>query len=197
MYLLIESAVRGLLMVNGQFCGPVDAQGQTFPAGKDAEIYIQFFPLTEDVRALTVEMILEKGKIIKLEPQSRGYALVWPDDIIELELHPDGAPQNEETEAVSGVLLRYLTLRLNGDERAEQMIMRPVSLPTYEAVVPLRFAPLRAPERFDERAGLVKRIAPNIARVDAALAMTVPAGQGRRMIEQIEVMQTSIRDELL
>lgn len=190
MYLLIESAVRGLLTVNGQFCGPVDAQGQTFPASKDAEIYIQFFPLAEDVRPLTVELMLENGKITKLEPQSRGYALVWPDGIIQLELHPDGAPQNEETEAVSGALLRYLTLHLAGDERAEQMLMRPVSLPAYDAVVPLRFAPLRAPERFDDRAGLVRRIAPNVARVDAALAMTVPAGQGRRMIEQIEVMET-------
>jgi len=55
-------------------------------------------------------------------------------------------------------------------------------------VVPLRFAPLRAPERFDERAGLVVRLAPNIARVNAALAVTVPTGQGKRLIEQIEVM---------
>ena len=45
-----------------------------------------------------------------------------------------------------------------------------------------------APERFDERAGLVTRLAPNIARVNAALAVTVPTGQGRRMIERIEVM---------
>ena len=54
--------------------------------------------------------------------------------------------------------------------------------------VPLRFAPLHAPERFDERAGLVTRLAPNIARVNAVLAVTVPTGQGRRMIERIEVM---------
>ena len=45
-----------------------------------------------------------------------------------------------------------------------------------------------APERFDERAGLVVRLAPNIARVNAALAVTVPTGQGKRLIEQIEVM---------
>ena len=61
-------------------------------------------------------------------------------------------------------------------------------LPAYDAVVPLRFAPLHAPERFDERAGLVTRLAPNIARVNAALAVTVPTGQGRRMIERIEVI---------
>ena len=41
---------------------------------------------------------------------------------------------------------------------------------------------------FDERAGLVVRLAPNIARVNAALAVTVPTGQGKRLIEQIEVM---------
>lgn len=53
-----------------------------------------------------------------------------------------------------------------------------------------RFALRRCmrPERFDERAGLVTRLAPNIARVNAALAVTVPTGQGRRMIERIEVM---------
>lgn len=28
----IQCAVRGLLTVNGQFCGPVDGGGQTFPA---------------------------------------------------------------------------------------------------------------------------------------------------------------------
>ena len=41
-----------------------------------------------------------------------------------------------------------------------------------------------------ERAGLLKRLAPNVARVDAALASTVPAGQGRRMIERVEIVRT-------
>ena len=88
-------------------------------------------------------------------------------------------------------LLRYLTLRLAGDESAAQLLMRPQDapqLPEYDAVVPLRFSPLRAPERFDERAGLVRRIAPNVAQVDAALAVTAPAGQGHRLIERIEVL---------
>ena len=74
---------------------------------------------------------------------------------------------------------------------ADALLMHPAAakgLPAYDAVVPLRFAPLRAPERFDERAGLVVRLAPNIARVNAALAVTVPTGQGKRLIEQIEVM---------
>ena len=89
------------------------------------------------------------------------------------------------------VLLRYLALRLAGDAAADALLMHPAAakgLPAYDAVVPLRFAPLRAPERFDERAGLVVRLAPNIARVNAALAVTVPTGQGKRLIEQIEVM---------
>ena len=30
--LRIQCAVRGLLTVNGQFCGPVEGDGQTFPA---------------------------------------------------------------------------------------------------------------------------------------------------------------------
>ena len=84
-----------------------------------------------------------------------------------------------------------LALRLAGDAAADALLMHPAAakgLPAYDAVVPLRFAPLRAPERFDERAGLVVRLAPNIARVNAALAVTVPTGQGKRLIEQIEVM---------
>ena len=82
-------------------------------------------------------------------------------------------------------------MRLAGDAGADALLMRAGAaerLPAYDAVVPLRFAPLHAPERFDERAGLVTRLAPNIARVNAALAVTVPTGQGRRMIERIEVM---------
>ena len=89
------------------------------------------------------------------------------------------------------MLLRYLALRLAGDAAADALLMHLAAakgLPAYDAVVPLRFAPLRAPERFDERAGLVVRLAPNIARVNAVLAVTVPTGQGKRLIEQIEVM---------
>ena len=56
--------------------------------------------------------------------------------------------------------------------------------------MPLRFAPLSAPQRFDDRAGLVRPVAPNIAVVDAALAVTTPAGQGRQMIEQIQIIST-------
>ena len=67
----------------------------------------------------------------------------------------------------------------------------PPERPPYDAAVPLRLAPLRSGERFDERAGLVRRLAPNVARVDAALAVTVPAGQGRRRIETIEVQPFS------
>ena len=37
----------GLLTVNGQFCGPVDGGGQTFPAARDAEIFIEYMPLAQ------------------------------------------------------------------------------------------------------------------------------------------------------
>lgn len=52
-------------------------------------------------------------------------------------------------------------------------------LPAYDAVVPLRFAPLHAPERFDERAGLVTRLAPNIARVNAGACRHRADGTGQ------------------
>ena len=194
----IQCAVRGLLTVNGQFCGPVDGGGQTFPAAQDAEIFIEYTPLAQSAAPLALELVLAGGQIVRLEPAARGYALLWPDGVIQLELRPDtlDAPETGEAEqAAQSVLLRYLALRLAGDAAADAaadaLLMHPAAakgLPAYDAVVPLRFAPLRAPERFDERAGLVVRLAPNIARVNAALAVTVPTGQGKRLIEQIEVI---------
>ena len=171
-----------------------DGGGQTFPAAQDAEIFIEYTPLAQNAAPLALELVLAGGEIVRLEPAARGYALLWPDGVIQLELRPDapGEPETGEAEqAAQSVLLRYLALRLAGDAAADALLMHPAAakgLPAYDAVVPLRFAPLRAPERFDERAGLVVRLAPNIARVNAALAVTVPTGQGKRLIEQIEVM---------
>ncbi len=195
--LRIESAARGVLTVNGQFCGPLDGEGQAFPASENAEIYIQFFPFDPRARPLTAAMELEGGEIKHLEPQENAYALLWPDGIIQLELRPlwegeEGETQEAQEQAASGALLRYLSLRLSGQaDAARLLLMRPqeeVSLPPYDAVVPLRFAPLAAGERFDDRAGLVAREAPNVARVRAALAVTSPAGQGHRLIERVEVL---------
>lgn len=196
--LMIESGVRGLLMVNGQFCGPVDSEGQAFPTGKSAEIYMQLFPFDESAAPLTAELRLRDGQVERLEPRTRCFALVWPDGVIQLELRPQ--TQQEENEpprqAASGTLLRYLTMRLADEEQAQMLWMRPQDeaqapdLSGYHAAVPLRFAPVSASERFDERAGLVRRTADNVAQVDAALAITSPAGQGRRLIERMEILPT-------
>ena len=48
--LCIQCAIRGLLTINGQFCGPVDGEGQTFPTARDAEIFIEYMPLTENAK---------------------------------------------------------------------------------------------------------------------------------------------------
>ena len=194
--LFMECGIRGLLTVNGQFFGPLEACGQAFPASDTAEIYIQFFPFSEAAKPMILEMQLRAGQIIRLEPQTRGFALLWPDGIIQLELRPEGMEESsvqERTEVCSGVLLRYLAERLRGNPSAGAALLHPeqeVPLEGYEAVVPLRFAPLAASDRFDERAGLVRRLSENTARIDAALAMTVPAGQGRRMIERVEILKS-------
>lgn len=198
--LRIESAVRGVLLVNGQFCGPLGEEGQAFPASPDAEVYIQLFPFDPVVRPLTAALRLSGGTVEELLPERHAYALLWPDGIIQLELRPasDGGgeqAQGETQTAAAGVLLRYLTLHLAGSPEADALLLRAQeipALPPYDAVVPLRFAPLAAPERYDERAGLVRRLAPNVARVDAALAATVPAGQGRRLIERLLVMESRL-----
>lgn len=190
----IESAANGILMVNGCFCGPLE-EGQSFPASRNAEIYMQLFPFSAAIQPLTAALRLSGGQIERLEPQESCYALLWPDGVIQLELRPIGMMESAqpESETLPGcALLKYLTLRLGGDGQASQLLLRAQDEPEldgYAAVVPLRFAPIAASERFDERAGLVRRVAPNIAVVDAALAVTVPAGQGKRLIERVEIMR--------
>lgn len=196
--LLIESAARGLLYINGQFCGPIEEDGQAFPMGRDAEVYIQLIPFDERIHPVTAELHISGGMISCLSPGERCYALVWPDGIVQLELKPEGAPEHEQQgEAAAGsALLRYLLLRLAGDRQAMQLLMRPQEsgalpeLAEYETAVPLRFAPVAAGELFDERAGLVRRVLANAAVVDVVLAVTVPAGQGRRMIERMKLIRT-------
>jgi len=195
--LLIESAVKGVLLVNGQFCGPMEPQGQAFPMGENAEVYVQIFPFGE-AAPLTAALHMRGGKIARLEPKENAYALLWPDGVVQLELRMQAQTESaqEETQASSGTLVRYLALRLAGDPQAQRLWLRPQDaqsvpdLSAYHAVVPLRFAPLSAPEKYDDRAGLVRRISDNIAAVDAAMAVTAPAGQGRRLIERIDILKT-------
>lgn len=190
--LWLQSGVRGLLMVNGQFCGPLEEEGQAFPAGRDAEVYIQLFPFDASAAPLSARLHLRAGGVARLEPRDRCFALIWPDGVIQLELCPDPAREAETVEAAPQALLRYLTMRLSGNPQAGALWMRPQDEPqdlsAYHAAVPLRFAPLEAEERYDERAGLVRRIAENVAQVDAALAITASAGQGRRLIERMKIL---------
>ncbi|MBR5224165.1 MAG: hypothetical protein IKV90_00680 [Clostridia bacterium] len=193
--IFIESGADGVLLVNGFFCGPV-GEGQSFPAGRDAEVFIQLFPFGEAL-PLTVQLRLRNGQVERLVPQEAAYALCWPDGVIEVELRSsaqqaqeDGWTQRQEE---SGVLMRYLTLRLLGDMQAERLLLdarQTADLSGYEAAVPLRFAPKGTAARYDERAGLVRRLEENVAAVDAALAATVPVGQGMRRIERIDIVRT-------
>ena len=195
--LLIESAVQGVVFVNGQFCGPMEPEGQAFPMGKNAEVYIQLFPFGEGA-PLTAALRMRGGQLESLAPQESAFALLWPDGIVQLELRmrAQEEPVSQEAEPVYGTLLRYLTLRLAGDEQAQRLWLRPQDdmnapdLTGYDAAVPLRFAPLSAPDRFDDRAGLVLRIAPNVAAIDTAVAVTSPAGQGKRLLERIQIFPT-------
>ena len=195
--LLIESGTQGVLFVNGQFCGPMEREGQAFPMGENAEVYVQIFPFGE-AAPLTAALHMRGGKIARLEPKENAYAIIWPDGVVQLELRTRAQEDSaqEETQASAGTLVRYLTLRLAGDPQAQRLWLRPQDeqripdLSAYHAVVPLRFAPLSAPEKYDDRAGLVRRVTDNVAVVDAVLAVTSPAGQGRRLIERVEIFPT-------
>ena len=193
--LLIEHVGDGVLYVNGQFCGPMEREGQAFPCGENEEVYIQLFPFGESM-PLAAKLLLRGGKIASLEPQENCFALLWPDGILQLELRMKAVTHEHPTqETAMNVLMRYLHMRLSDDAQARLLMMgqdeRSVpDLSVYHAVVPLRFAPVQADERFDVCAGLVRKITDNVACVDAALAMTVPLGQGRRLIERLEIIRT-------
>mgnify|MGYP006868442120 CR=1 FL=1 len=92
--------------------------------GEALEIFIEYTPLAQSAAPLALELILAGGQIVRLEPAARGYALLWPDGVIQLELRPD-APGELETgeaeQAAQSVLLRYLALRLAGDAAADAL----------------------------------------------------------------------------
>ena len=194
--LYIESACRGLLMVNGQFCGPLEGEGQAFPMGNYLEAYIQFFPFEEGAAPVTAALQMRDGQLTRLEPEQKCFALIWPDGVVQLEIRAEEESkgvQNAAQGIAADKLLRYLTMKIAGDDKAEHLLMQGASgidTAAYTAAVPLRFAPESVSDRYDERAGLVRRILPNAAVVDAVFASTVPAGQGRRMIEKIEILRT-------
>lgn len=191
----IQSEARGVLMVNGVFCGPMEAEGQAFPAGKNAEVYVQLFPFGE-TPPLTAAMRLSGGRVESLAPADSAYALEWPDGIIQLELRSASVAQSaQETQerVPAGTLLRFLTMQLAGDAQAKHLLMGVQEIPdlsAYAAAIPMRFAPLHADPRYDDRAGLLRRRAENVAAIDTALAATVPAGQGMRRIERIDILRT-------
>lgn len=191
--LLIECGTPGVLFVNGQFCGPMEPEGQAFPCSADAEIYVQLFPFGE-CAPLTAKMRLCAGKIALLEPRESCFALLWPGGVIQLELRMGEQTAQREDGGAMNALLRYLVMRLDDHPQAQLLLMQPqageVDLTGYHAAVPLLFSPGEGNERFDQRAGLVRREAENIACVDLAMAITSPAGQGRRLIERIEIVRT-------
>ena len=195
--LLIESAAQGVLFVNGQFCGPMEPEGQAFPMGRNAEIYIQLFPFGEEA-PLTAAIEMRGGQIMRLEPRENAFALLWPGGLVQLELR-SRAQQAEETEKAQrmepDMLLRYLHLRLAGDPRAallraDRQDAGAQDLSAYHAAVPMRFAASAVPERYDLRAGLVRRAAENVACVDTALAVMEEGSQGRRLIGRMDIVRT-------
>lgn len=184
--LRIESRQDGVLLINGVFCGPV-GEGQTFPAGRDAEVYVQLFPYGEEA-PLTAYLQLRAGRIETLAPQENAYALMWPGGVMQMELRGkrerEKTPQSEETapeegrpkgesrdEALLAVLMRMLAQeRAGSGELAE-----------YEAAVPLRFGTGRAEGWVNAQAGLLRREAENVAAVDAAMARLEEGGRLVRM----------------
>lgn len=196
--LLIESAAQGVLFVNGQFCGPMEREGQAFPMGRNAEICVQLFPFGESA-PLTAMLEMREGQIVRLEPKESAFALLWPGGVVQLELRlkmqQEEAAEYAAQKTEADVLLRYLQLRLAGDPRAAllragQTDADGPDLSAYHAAVPVRFSLPVMSGGANLRAGLVRRIAENAACVDMALAETAGGGQGHRLIGRIRIART-------
>lgn len=194
--LLIESAAQGLLLINGQFCGPMEREGQAFPLGRNAEIYIQLIPFGE-AAPLAVGLEMRDGRIAKLYPKENAFALLWPGGVVQLELRMQSQKEPEQTaqRIEPDALVRYLHLRLAGDPRA--LLLRAgqqdgdaPDLSAYHAAVPMRFAGSDIPDGYALRAGLVRRSEENVAYVDMALAQMIDDGQGRRLIGRMDILRT-------
>ena len=142
--------------------------------------------------------------IQRLQPRQTPLPVQWTELLKKTNLRAEDTPEvtvlvwDGDTLAAtgsrSGTLLQYLNMKLAGDPQASRMWLggqeAPLDLSAYQGVVPLRFAPLQVPQHFDDRAGLVRRIAPNAAVIDAAMAATASAGKGRRLIESIRIFPT-------
>ena len=194
--LLIESAAQGLLLINGQFCGPMERDGQAFPLGRNAEIYIQLIPFGE-AAPLAVGLEMRDGRIAKLYPKENAFALLWPGGVVQLELRMQSQKEPEQTaqRIEPDALVRYLHLRLAGDPRA--LLLRAgqqdgdaPDLSAYHAAVPMRFMGSDIPDGYALRAGLVRRAEENVAYVDTALAQMIDGGQGRRLIGRMDILRT-------
>jgi len=194
--LLIESAAQGLLLINGQFCGPMEREGQAFPLGRNAEIYIQLIPFGE-AAPLAVGLEMRDGRIAKLYPKENAFALLWPGGVVQLELRMQSQKEPEQTaqRIEPDALVRYLHLRLAGDPRA--LLLRAgqqegdePDLSAYHAAVPMRFMGSDIPDGYALRAGLVRRAEENVAYVDMALAQMIDGGQGRRLIGHMDILRT-------
>ena len=193
--LVISSGARGVLDINGCFCGPVEPCGQAFPTGEDAEIYMRLFPFAPGLCPLTAALILRGGRIVRMEPEDCCYMLLWPDGVMQLELRLPGQEQDMQTGEdgpdAPDLLRTYLELRRMGDPHARELLAAPsaeIALGEYEAVLPLRFAPMNAPGGYDLRAGIVRRLGGNIAAVDAVVAAAAFDAAGRRRIARMAVM---------
>lgn len=84
--LLVQSQTPGLLTINGQFCGRVDEAAHTYMTHRDERAYLSFCPFDDAFLPLTREIHIAGDQL--LSPAQGLYALMWPENICQLELRP-------------------------------------------------------------------------------------------------------------
>ena len=193
--LRIESERDGVLLINGVFCGPI-GEGQTYPASRDTEIYLQVFPYGEEA-PLTACLLLRGGRIETLTPQKSAYALMWPGGVMQVELRgrerEEGREASEEKreeatlyekqpkdESRDNVLQSVLTRMLAGKQAGDAQLAQ------YEAAVPLIAGRTETAIWANAQAGLLRREKENVAAVDTALARVEEDGR----ITRLEIRRT-------
>lgn len=100
--LIIRCDRAGIFYLNGVFCGEANG-AQGFPLRGDARAYVEYSALDGQAFPVAIALDFEQGRLTATLPNT-AYAVVWPDNVIELEIRPISLPlTSDATEIVAAI----------------------------------------------------------------------------------------------
>ncbi len=88
--LVIRCDRAGIVYLNGVFCGEANG-AQGFPLRGDACAYVEYSALDGQALPVAIALTFDQGRLTTPLPPT-AYAVVWPDNVIELEIRPISLP---------------------------------------------------------------------------------------------------------